>query len=69
MIDRKAFERKEIANAQLTEASAIALGAKLCCPAPLKMNGWYSNRRTASREPHTVECRLAYADIAATTGL
>lgn len=25
MIDRKAFERKEIANAQLTEASAIAL--------------------------------------------
>ena len=25
MIDRKAFECKEIANAQLTEASAIAL--------------------------------------------
>ena len=25
MIDRKAFERKEIANAQLTETSAIAL--------------------------------------------
>ncbi len=25
MIDRKAFERKEIANTQLTEASAIAL--------------------------------------------
>jgi hypothetical protein len=25
MIDRKAFERKEIANAQLTEPSAIAL--------------------------------------------
>jgi hypothetical protein len=24
MIDRKSFERKEIANAQLTEASAIA---------------------------------------------
>jgi hypothetical protein len=27
MIDRKAFERKEIANARLTEASAIALDA------------------------------------------
>ena len=41
MIDRRAFERKEIANTQLTEASAIALDALF--------DDWYCGHRARAQ--------------------